>query len=382
MTCQRKRTLRVLFDAHMIGAQETGNETYAVNLLCALASLPGIICAAAVAPGATLPERLLRSNVELLPLRSSSNWDRLLYDLPAMGQRWSADVMHSTYIGPLRSPCARVTTVHDVVFKRYPTFFSPRDRLLFATLMPLTLRRADAVITISEFTKLELARYFPRLRSRVYVTLLASSDHLFQPICDSRRIDSIRTRYHIGSDFVLAVGNLQPRKNLVRLIEAFDIVRHQSPSLQLVIVGKAQWQSSEVHLAVTRSGLAKHVIFTDYVSDEDLAVLFNMAAVFVYPSLYEGFGLPVLEAMACGAPVVTSKVSSMPEVAGDAALLVDPTESRLIAEAILSVLTVPELSVNLSEKGLRRAREFSWHRTACDTVNVYRHALNQRRSAL
>lgn len=368
--------MKIVVDAHMVGSRETGNETYVVNLLLNLARLPGIECAAGVMSDVNLPALLHDSSLKLFPLCPSGNLARLVYTLPAMCQRWQADVLHVTYIGPFFVPCPLVVTVHDVAFKHHPEFFSPRDRLLFATLLPVTLQRASAVITVSRHARQEIIALFPYLSGKVHVTPEAAST-LFRPIGEEGSLQTVRSRYGIRSEFILAVGNLQPRKNLLRLISAFASVRHRMKSVQLVVAGKAQWKSSAIYAEVKRLGLESDIVFTGYVSDEDLALLYNAAKVFVYPSIYEGFGLPILEAMACGTPVVTSNTSSMPEVAGDAAILIDPYQEEQIGDAIQQVLTNPDLRLSLSEKGLKHAQRFSWHRTAQETVRVYQTVLER-----
>lgn len=366
--------LRILVDAHLIGSRETGNETYTVNLLRALSSLPNVKCGAAILPDSKLPSHLF--DVEPVPLKSSGNWNRLLNTLPAACRNWRADVLHVNYVGPFFVTCPTVVTVHDVAFKRCPNFFSPRDRLLFATLLPLTLRRASAVIAVSNHAKQEIVDVFPYLKKKLYLTLEAA-DPMFQPHQAVELLQKARLRYRIRSEYILVVGNLQPRKNLLRVISAFASVHRHINNIQLVIAGKAHWQSSAVYSAVKHFGLENYVVFTGYVPDEDLVVLYSFAKVYVYPSLYEGFGLPILEAMACGVPVVTSNTSSMPEVAGDAALLVDPQQEDQIARAILKILCNTDLASSLSEKGLRRARRFSWQKTAQETVVVYQSVLQQ-----
>jgi glycosyltransferase involved in cell wall biosynthesis len=191
-------------------------------------------------------------------------------------------------------------------------------------------------------------------------------------------LNSVKLRYGIKSEFLLSVGNLQPRKNLCRLIKAFSLIRGDIDQMQLVIVGGAKWHVSEIYDLVSRLGLEKNVVFTSYVSDKDLVALYNLARVFVYPSLYEGFGLPILEAMACGTPVICSNTSSMPEVAGDAAVLIDPHNVEQIAETLLFVLLDPKLKQDLRERGLERATGFSWRRTAQQTLEVCRQVLRMK----
>jgi glycosyltransferase involved in cell wall biosynthesis len=368
-----EQALRVLIDAHMVGAGETGNETYVANLIHHLPPLPAVQCAAAVTPrhagGFT-------SAATQLPLRPPGDWLRLLYTLPGLCRQWRADLLHVTYIAPFWLPCPFVVTVHDVVFKRHPEFFSPRDRLLFATLLPSTLHGARAIVTLSQHARQEIVHFFPTVKHKVFVTHGAAGEHC-RVVDDQPRLAEVRARYGIRPRFVLAVGNVQPRKNLVRLIKAFAICANQ-PELQLVIVGRAQWRSSTVHAAVQALGLEDRVRFTGYVPDADLVLLYNAAALFVYPSLYEGFGLPILEAMACGVPVVASGTSAMPEVAGAAALLVDPQQVEQIAHSMRRVLAEPDLAAMLRQRGLEQAARFEWGQTAQDTVAVYRTVLSGR----
>jgi glycosyltransferase involved in cell wall biosynthesis len=264
-----------------------------------------------------------------------------------------------------------VVTVHDVSFKHHPEFFSARDRLLFATLLPITLRRAAAVITVSNHAQQAILRAYPYVSGRVHVAWNAPSP-IFRPIAQPELLLSIRRRYGIRNGFVLAVGNIQPRKNLVRLIQAFAAIRQQWESLQMVIVGQAQWRSSAAYHEVKHLGLEQDVIFPGYVTEEELVLLYNAAQVFVYPSIYEGFGLPILEAMACGTPVVASNTTSMPEVAGEAALLVSPHNPEDIAGAMNMLLHDPRLRRTLRARGLEQANRFSWTKTARQTLAVYR----------
>jgi len=368
--------LRVLVDAHMVGAHETGNETYIVNLLEELAKRPELYCGAVISPDSQIPGRLEDSSLDLIPLKSTNDWLRLASYLPKISRAWQADILHTTYISPLIAPCKQVVTVHDVVFKRYPDFFSPRDRILFSTLLPLTLHAVDAVITVSSHARDEILTFYPHLQGKVHVTLEAASSKLFKPINDVRAFERMQSEYEIDANFILAVGNLQPRKNLSRLIEAFSRIRENGNPLQLVIVGKSQWQSSDIYTLVKKLDLDDKVVFTGYVPDEDLAVLYNMAAVFVYPSLYEGFGLPVLEAMNCGTPVITSNCSSLPEVAGDAAILVDPYSTDAISAAMEKVLNDNKLERDLSVIGKDWSGKFSWAKTAESTMDIYQKIIN------
>ncbi len=363
--------MRVIVDAHMVGQKETGNETYVLGLLSGLVHLPDLTVAAVVTASQNTASLEKLHNLEIIRLPSTNNWLRLGYYLPRMSSAWRADILHVTYIAPFFSKIPIVTSVHDVSHQVFPKFFSLRDRLLFTTLFPLSLRRSDAILTLSEFSKNEIWEKYPYLEKKTIHAVPLAAKSLFSSLEKKQLDQHILQKYSIRNQFILAVGNLQPRKNLSRLIEAFATLK-SDVDVQLVIVGKAQWQASQVYKQVLDLKLEERVLFTGYVPDSELLHLYNAAIVFVYPSLYEGFGLPVLEAMACGTPVIASNTTSLPEVANDAAILVDPTNVSEIREAILEIIQAPELAKTLSRKGLLNIKNFSWRVTAEATAKVYR----------
>ena len=340
----RPHPMRVCLDAHMLGEQETGNETYVAGLAPVLACLPDVECLAAIKPGAKVPQDWGSNPLNITALRPSGDWPRLMYALPRLCRTWRADVLHVTYNGPFFSPCPVVVTVHDVIFKRYPAFFSARDRLLFATLLRLTLRRAAAIITDSESSRRDIVTFYPFTGDKIHVVPLAVSP-AFQVEIPYERRQAVCARYHIDSPFILAVGNLQPRKNLSRLTTAFrHLLAAGLNNQRLVLVGNDAFRSAQFRAEVQDLIQSGQLVLPGYVPEEDLPALYREAAVFVYPSLYEGFGLPILEAMACGTPVVTSNTSSLPEVAGDAALLIDPVQTDQIQHALHSIISQTELA--------------------------------------
>jgi glycosyltransferase involved in cell wall biosynthesis len=373
--------MRICLDAHMIGSRETGNETYVAALAPALLSLEDIDCIAAIEPDAALPDGWSSGQPEVAHLRPTGDWRRLGYTLPKICRDRRIDLLHVTYIAPFINPCPIVVTVHDVIFRRFPEFFSARDRLLFATLLPLTLRRAAAIITDSECSRADIAAFYPFATSKLYAVPLAPAP-TFRPI-DLSVARQICDRYALAPQFILAVGNLQPRKNLMRLVAAFRSLLAQGQlNHQLVLVGKDALRSEAFRAEVRDLVESGHLAFTGYVPEHDLPALYSAAAAFVYPSIYEGFGLPILEAMACGAPVITSDRSSMPEVAGDAAMLVDPTRADQIAAALHTILTQPNLADQLRRRGLARAAQFTWEATARQTAEVYQWALQASKQAI
>lgn len=372
------KPMRVLLDAHMVGERETGNETYIANLARALRARPDDIeLRIAVAHPEAAEAAIGPPDEHCRFVRvADSPWRRLAWDLPRLAAREQADLLHVTYTGPLSAPCPVVVTIHDVAYRIEPRWFSPRDRFVLAAGIGLTGRRAARIITVSEHAKAEIVRELGLRADRIDVTLEAAAPH-YRRLEARERAAFDLTAWGIRNPFVLAVGNLQPRKNLQRLVEAFARVIQRHPTLphQLVLVGKAQWRESELFQTIEREGLRDRVVFTGYVPDEALVGLFNTAELVAYPSLYEGFGLPVLEAMACGAPVLTSAVSSLPEVAGNAAALVNPVEVESIAGGLAAVLTDPARRADLAARSLNRAAAFSWAACADATLAAYRAAM-------
>ncbi|NNJ11447.1 glycosyltransferase family 4 protein [Chloroflexales bacterium ZM16-3] len=367
--------MRVVLDAHMLGAQEGGNETYVAGLIQGLTAItmPTDTTVTALHDPAYCPHASPTS-VRYIPMSRSGNIRRLLIDLPRACHRTGADVLHVTYNAPLLLANALVVSVHDVIYRRYPRYFSPQVRLLLNTVLPLSMRRAQVILTISETSRRDIEHFYPFTRGRVVVVpIAAGSVATVTPNCEAA------LRYSAGHEFILAVGTIQPRKNITRLINAYIAARQRGKiTARLIVVGKAAWQHSEIQQVANASLYRDDVMFTGYLDDATVAGLYQTCAAFVYPSLYEGFGLPVLEAMACGAPVITSQISSMPEVAGDAAIMIDPYRTEQIVEAIEGVLSNRALQADLRARGQRQAALFTWERTATETLAVYRQAMQKR----
>ena len=281
-------------------------------------------------------------------------------------------------LGPITGSFPAVVTVHDVMPIRFPEMFRPWYRRYAGVVTPRLARRARAVITVSHAAKAEIVELF-QIPPDVVTVVPHGVDPVFRPLVpdDPLAVD-VRGRYDLPRDFVLAVGEIGPRKNLPRLVEALRALRSRPRlgEIALVHTGPDGWRPEEVTRAVRDLDLGDVVRFLGYVPLEELRVLYGLARVFVYPSLWEGFGIPVLEAMACGCPVVTSEVSSLPEVAGDAAVLVDPTSVEDIARGIAAVWDDDGLRACLVERGRARAGQFSWARSARETVAVYDAALS------
>ncbi len=379
--------MKVAIDAHMVGERETGNETYTLNLVRALLALPGEVTdPLSFSLYTTHPAHL---HAQLPPadrgrvrqIRPAAAPLRIPFGMPAATRRDRIDLLHVTYVAPPLGACPFVVTVHDISYTRYPQFFSPRDRWMLSTLVPLTMRRAARVITVSNHARQEIIDRYGIAPARVAVTYEAAAGQ-FAEVHDPVQLAEVRARYGVPATgrYLLALGNLQPRKNMGRLVEAFARLRSRAEitDVHLVIAGKALWRESEVYAAVQRVQLTGRVHFVGYVADEDLPALYSGALAFVYPSLYEGFGLPPLEAMACGTPVVCTNVASLPEVVGDAARLITPTDVDDLAQALHAIATDDGLRATLIDQGHRRVAQFSWQRCAEETLAVYRETLGLR----
>jgi len=273
---------------------------------------------------------------------------------------------------PPLTPCKSVVTIHDCIHLRFPQYLPNRLGYAYArTSMSIATHWSSRVLTVSEASKRDILKYFRVPASKIDV-IYNAIDERFGEAPTEDDIERVRERYQLHDPFVLYAGNIKPHKNLERLIEAFHMIRRgELEHVKLLIIGDEISKYATLRRAVHRYKLHKHVRFFGFVPNQTLAVLYRLAAVFVFPSLYEGFGLPPLEAMASGTPVITSNVSSLPEVVGDAALLIDPMQPDAIAAAIRRVLSDPALREDLRARGLRRAREFSWERSIGRVRQIY-----------
>ena len=278
----------------------------------------------------------------------------------------SADLVHVPALTAVpRSRVPLVFTVHDLAFRSFPGHHNRRTRVMAELALRRAVKTAAAFIAVSAFTASELRRITGIGPERIHV-IAEAAEESFRPVDDSACL----ARYGIATPYLLYVGTLEPRKNLPLLLRAYAALG--PVEAKLVVVGSKGWMYDEIFDLVGRLDLASRVVFTGFVPDDDLPALLTAATAFVYPSLHEGFGLPVLEAMQCGAPVITSNVSSLPEVAGDAALLVSPTDLDGLTGALRRVLAEPGLRAEMRERSLRQASRFSWKRTAEETLEVYR----------
>ena len=282
-----------------------------------------------------------------------------------------ARLFHATeHLLPPLKGIPTVLTVHDLIFERFPQYHKRLNYLFLTRTMPLFTRRATAIIAISHATKRDLVNFYHVPEEKVHVIYEAPAPHFYpQP---EERVEAARRQYGLPERYMLTVGTIEPRKNLVRLLEAFEGIYKERLADAWVIVGQRGWLYEGFFRRLEQSPARAGVILLGFVPDEDLPALYAGATVFVFPSLYEGFGLPVLEAMACGAPVVSANTGALPEVGGKAVRYIDPIRGETIYEALREVLEDADARRAMREAGFRQAAQFSWAKTARETAEVYR----------
>jgi glycosyltransferase involved in cell wall biosynthesis len=307
----------------------------------------------------------------------STRWIEIPISLPLELYRRPVDLLHAQTLAPAVCPVPFVLTVNDLAWETNPEVFPPAIRLRLRKLVPRSAHRARLVLTVSEFTKKCLMEFYGLDERKIVVTYHGISS-VYRPVRDPAALQQVRVKHNLPERFVLYVGKIQARKNLPRLLAAFSsLVRQGSFPHHLVLVGKRTWTSEETFASIDSLGLTGRVVVTGEVPLEELALLYAAAEVFVFPSLAEGFGLPPLEAMACGTPVISSNATSLPEVVGDAGVLVDPYDVDALARAILDVTSSERLRRELREKGIARAATFSNRRMAELTHDAYKAAISR-----
>ena len=305
-------------------------------------------------------------------------YNRLFWEncvLPVKASQQKLDILHvPAFAIPLFRNVARqiVVTVHDLIGVLFPENLSPVSRFYWSKWLPFVNRNADLVIADSECTKSDIIRFMKLDPKKIRVVPLAA-DERFEVQKNEREILDVCLKYSVQRPFIFFLGNVEPRKNLPRLIHAFkQLKRKEKIGHQLVIGGSRSWHYPELAQSLMSSGVAEYIKFIDYVDENDIVALYQASDLFVFPSLYEGFGLPILEAMACGIPVITSHISSIPEVGGNAVYYVNPHNEDELAKAIQHVLSDRNLWQDLKRRGFERVRQFSWKRTAEKTRQVFK----------
>ncbi|MFZ5915888.1 MAG: glycosyltransferase family 4 protein [Chloroflexota bacterium] len=379
------RHLHVGLNAHLLSLgrnyRGAGINWYIYHLLCHLALLAGphrftaFLSDRHFAPPSHLSVRLSRLPTVRAPVRIF--WEQAVQ--PLLLKQLRVDLLHAmAFVSPVNQPCPSVVTILDLSFLRYPDNFRPLNRLYLRLFTRRSVHQAQRVIAISESTRQDVVRLMGKPAERVD-RVYCGVEERFAPQSPAA-LAAFRREKGLPERFFLFLGTLEPRKNVVGLLEAYArLVASDGGMPHLVIAGGKGWYYRQIFDAVERLGLVERIIFPGYVPEQEKPLWYSAAEVFVYPSWFEGFGLPPLEAMACGTPVIVSDTSSLPEVVGDAGLQVPPTDTAALADALASLANSPSRRADLRQRGMQRARNFSWQETARQTVRVYERAWEARR---
>jgi glycosyltransferase involved in cell wall biosynthesis len=379
MTGTSRGNFHIAINAHLLSSQagyrSAGVHHYIYQLLRHLKQTDDLHYTVLAGEGGLPPNTSLSSRRSRWPTGRVPV--RILWE--QLGQPWAlhridADLVHGpVFIAPLFCTCPTVITIHDLSFIRLPHLFRPANRLYLTVMTRLSAQRTRRLIAVSAHTATESTKLLGVPMGRIDV-IYHGIDPIFRPLPQDQ-VDAFRQKQKLPERFVLCVGTLEPRKNHTHLVEAF--ARIYDGKSKLVLVGGRGWLYDDVFAKVEALGLNEAVVFKGYVPDEDLPWWYNAATVFAYPSLYEGFGMPILEAQACGTAVMASNAPPLPETAGDAALLADPHDVDELAARLDRLLKDESLRSELQERGLGHAHQFTWMRTAQETARAYRRALEK-----
>lgn len=291
----------------------------------------------------------------------------------------NSDITHFfNYIVPPFVSGKKVVTIHDMVYKAFPETVRGRTKFMLEMGLKKSMKRADIIVTDSEFSKSEIIKYFPEYSQKIRVVPCGVDCEKFKPCDNPSEISRVKKSLGINGNYFLYVGTIEPRKNLVRLIKAYKVfTRYVENPPELVLAGAKGWLCDDIYKLVEKLDIDDKVIFTKYVPSEDMTPLMCGAIAFVFPSLYEGFGMPPLEAMACGVPVLASGEASIPEVVGDCAVICDAYSVKSIAKGLYRLYKNPDLCRDLSLRGLERSKQFTWERSAEKLYAIYKELANE-----
>ncbi|TDX59261.1 glycosyltransferase family 4 protein [Orenia marismortui] len=358
---------KILINALLVSEKSSGIGNYGYNLINSLDRLDLKYDISSL-----VQKKIESNNIDIQIKQCSNRYHRILYEqIPLRRNYKNYDLIHfidySSPIIAINTPF--IVTIHDLSFYKYPETFNYGSRRIKQILAPISIKRSNKVIADSKNTKKEILSRFNINESKVKVIYPGSPS--YNKIEDIRKLEAVKRKYGINQDYILYVGTIEPRKNLLRLLEAYHNLLKQGIKEKLVIVGKKGWLYEDIFKKVEELGLDKQVLFLGYLPEKEKVALYSGAKVFVYPSLYEGFGLPPLEAMSCGTPVVVSNSSSLPEVVGDSGIYVDPKRADSIAQGIYDLLDQKKLREKLSLLGVKRSKKFTWEKSIKNILEVY-----------
>jgi glycosyltransferase involved in cell wall biosynthesis len=369
--------MKIGIDFHSAEQPGSGNCTYVRNLVDALLDLNNDNEYVLYVTDSGYPYYQKFADARGVSIRTLAGKDapRRLLSLGLKTYQDRTDILHVQYVAPPFFRGKLVVTIHDICYLRYPEYFSFGKRIYLKHLVPRALKKSHQIIAVSDFSRQEIIRAYRVAEEKTHITPEAAPPQ-FIPGTNLQEQEVLLNRLGIKPKYLLFVGRLDVRKNISALISAFALLKRTKPiPHQLVITGRRDFLPGALQEQISGEDIVPHIVFTGFVPEELLPRLYAQAEVFVYPSFYEGFGLPVLEAMASGCPVIASNTSSLPEIAGEAALLVDPRQPERLAQAIWTVVSDGRLRKRLRQKGLEQARKFTWRRTAETTMSAYKKAV-------
>ena len=360
--------MRIGIDIHTIGKRQTGNETYVRNLVNNLLEIDAVSdYHLFYTQGDKIQTNALVQQTCIWPDQSIF---RIPFVFPYQLYKKKIDVAHFQYVVPPVTHCPTVVMIHDISYEFYPEYFNKLELKRMKLLIPFSAKKSQHVLTVSEYSKEQIIRKYGVPDDKVTVTYNGVSDK-FCVFEEESEVTQKLSRFVFYKPFILAVGNLQPRKNIEHLIRSYAKLRAaEKIDIDLVLVGQLRWGGMSIFDELESLGVKQHIHVTGYVSEDELVALYNKAIIFAYPSLYEGFGLPLIEAMACGTPVISSNASCLPEVGGAAAYYVDPHSESEMMLAIETLANNEALRSKLIVKGFEQAKKFTWKNCAEKTLSV------------
>lgn len=361
----------------MLGDRSGGNETFYSGILENMQVPNDLEIYLFVSQPANV--ETLKDKFKVVYFKSSNAFIRNFIELPLLCLKYKLSVLHTQYFIPFFRFCPVVCTIHDICFEHFKDIFTTKEYVRQKILIPYAARHSRAIYTVSEFSRKDICERYKIPKERVFV-VYNSPKKIFRKLsANDLKLEELKQKFGISNNFVLSVGNLQPRKNLARLIKAFCSLKDcgKIGKCQLVIVGKKAWLFNDIIQAATTN--KNDVIFTDYVTEDELVRLYNVADYFVYPSFFEGFGLPPVEAMACGTAVAVSNQSALPEVVGNAGSFFDPFNEKDIEKKIYQLYSDINLRAQLVNEGFKQIKEYNWTQSATEVLQVYKKILAEIR---